>query len=124
MRSRRSKPSPKVEAVLAERAWAMRQFPTPSEAALGRALAGKRLGVAFRRQVVVGGKYIVDFLAPDAGLVVEVDGAAHRGRAAADARRDRFLLLLGYRVLRLAAELVERDLLAAVARVRAALGGG
>jgi very-short-patch-repair endonuclease len=40
----------------------------------------------------------------------------------ADARRDRKLVRLGYRVLRLNAELVRRDVQAAVAQVRAALG--
>ncbi len=43
-------------------------------------------------------------------------------RAAADAARQRVLEKLGYRVLRVAAELVERDVGAALARVRAALG--
>ncbi len=39
----------------------------------------------------------------------------------ADARRDRELARLGYRVLRLPAELVQRQLTEALARVRAAL---
>jgi len=42
----------------------------------------------------------------------------------ADARRDRELRRLGYTVFRLEAELVLRQPALAVARVRAALGGG
>jgi very-short-patch-repair endonuclease len=63
----------------------------------------------------------VDFLAPRARLVVEVDGGYHMQRRRADARRDEKLRLLGYRVLRLEAELVMRELGAAVALVRKAL---
>jgi very-short-patch-repair endonuclease len=77
--------------------------------------------VAFRRQVVLGNHFIVDFLAPHARLVVEVDGSYHAQRRAADARRDSKLRRLGYRVIRLPAALVVRDLHAAVELVRAAL---
>jgi Protein of unknown function (DUF559) len=52
---------------------------------------------------------------------VEVDGASHKHREAADERRDRALERLGYRVLRLPNECVETDIEAAVLRVRQAL---
>jgi very-short-patch-repair endonuclease len=54
-------------------------------------------------------------------LVVEVDGAQHRGRRTADARRDRELRRLGCVVLRIDAEVVMRELPRAVAIVRAVL---
>jgi very-short-patch-repair endonuclease len=104
---------------LAEHATQMRKAPTPSEARLFEAVRGGRLGVAFRRQVPVLGRYIVDLLAPELRLVVEIDGPYHRERQAADARRDRALVRAGYRVLRLEAELVASDLPAALALVRA-----
>ena len=109
--------------LLAERAHANRLTPTDSEQLLWqRALRCRGLGVEFRRQVVLAERWIVDFLAPRQRLVVEVDGRAyHRRRRAADARRDRKLARLGYRVLRLDAELVERNLPEAVSRIRAAL---
>lgn len=111
-------------AELAAFASRMRHEPTRSEAALWSALSGRRVcGVQFRRQYVLGGRWIADFAAPAARLVIEVDGSAHRGRERQDARRDRALAALGYRVLRLDAELVLRDLAAAVARVRDVLGG-
>lgn len=93
--------------------WRMRrQSPSLSRSAALR----QQLGVSFRRQVVVG-EYIVDFLAPAARLVVEVDGGYHRSRGHADARRDAALGRAGYRVLRLEAELVLTDLPAAVVTV-------
>jgi very-short-patch-repair endonuclease len=106
--------------LLEQRATHMRRAPTTSEARLFAALRGGQLGVAFRRQVPLLGRFIVDLLAPQLRLVVEVDGGYHEQRA--DARRDRALARAGYTVLRLEAELVMSDLPAAVARVRAALG--
>ena len=121
---RQRKPDPKRQRLLSERAHAMRHAPTESEAALFRLLSGKQLGVQFRRQVPLGGRYIADLLAPAARLVVEIDGASHAGRTRADARRDRALRRLGYRVLRLEAQLVMRKPLVALARVREALSRG
>jgi very-short-patch-repair endonuclease len=60
----------------------------------------------------------VDFLAPAERLVVEIDGGYHAEQARGDARRDAVLARAGYRVLRLDAALVVRDIEAAVARVR------
>jgi very-short-patch-repair endonuclease len=115
--------SRKRQALLAERAHAMRHAPTPPEAILWCHLSGNKLGVAFRRQVPLAGRYIADFFAPAARLVVEVDGASHLRQVTADARRDRVLARQGLRVLRLPASLVMRQPLVAVARIREALGG-
>ena len=108
------------QTLIAERARQMRFALTPSEAALWRALRGKQLGVAFRRQLPVG-RFIADFAAPAQRLIVEVDGGYHVRRCAADARRDRALTRLGYRVVRVEADLVLRDLPTAIERIRAAL---
>ena len=78
----------KRQVLLVERAHAMRHAPTASETALWRLLSARKLGVSFRRQVPLAGRYIADFLAPSIHLVLEVDG---------DARRDRALARLGYR---------------------------
>ena len=67
------------------------------------------------------GRFIADFVAPAARLAVEVDGEYHARRKRADAARDRKLTRLGYRVVRIDAELVLRDLEAAVTLIRAAL---
>ena len=110
--------------LLAQRAHALRESPTHSEQKLWQLVLRRRgLGVEFRRQVVVADRFIVDFLAPAQKLVVEVDGFEyHRRRRAADERRDRKLAQLGYRVLRLDAGWVTRNLAEAVARIHAALG--
>ena len=100
----------------------MRFHPTASEALLFSALRGKRLGVSFRRQQVIG-SHIVDFLARKARLIVEVDGDAyHETRTSADAARERKLVRAGYTVVRIPASLVERNLPRAVEIVRVALG--
>ena len=111
----------KRQILLAQRAHEMRRQLTPSEAALSVALSRKQLGVAFRRQVLIGNRYIADFLAPNVKLIVEVDGGYHRQRVTADARRTRVLERLGFRVLRLDAELVLQQLPLAVEAVRKAL---
>lgn len=109
--------SPHRSRQLTERADAMRSAPTTSEALLFGALRGGRLGVAFRRQVPLLGKYIADLYAPSLKLVIEVDGSYHATRRDADARRDRALARAGYRVLRVDAELVERNLAVGLSRV-------
>jgi very-short-patch-repair endonuclease len=116
-----SRPCHPCNLQLEVRAREMRLGPTLSEARLWQALRGSRLGVAFRRQVVIG-RYIVDFLAPKVSLVVEVDGGYHARRSRADARRDRVLERAGYRVLRLEAEVVMADLPGAVAVIAESLG--
>ena len=117
---KQSRQQAKFKALLAERAQFMRNNATEEERILWRCVAGKRLGVAFRRQFVIG-RYIVDLVAPAARLVVEVDGGWHSRRVAADAHRDGVLRRLGYRVLRLPAELVRCNLQEAAERVRRAL---
>ncbi len=112
-----------TSAVLVQRARDMRRAPTASERILWEELRHGRLGVRFRRQVVLG-RFIVDFFAPSVRLAVEVDGAGHAARAGYDAVRDRALAELAVRTLRVPAWRVERDVAAVVGAVRAALDGG
>jgi very-short-patch-repair endonuclease len=105
-------------AVLAARAASMRSAPTTSEALLFEAVRAQKLGVAFRRQVPLCGRYIADLYAPSVRLVIEVDGGYHAQRGRADERRDRALRRAGYHVLRVDAALAERDMHAVLARVR------
>jgi very-short-patch-repair endonuclease len=94
---------------------------TAPEAKLWSELRARKLGVGFRRQVPMAHRFIADFCAPAVKLIVEVDGPHLERRRRADARRDDKLRRLGYRVLRLPAELITSDLPAAVAQVRQAL---
>ena len=96
-----------------------RRAPTTSEEVLFRALRGKRLGVSFRRQVPLLGRFIVDLLAPRVRLVIEVDGGWHAGRERLDEQRDWALVRAGYHVLRLDVADVMADAEAVVARVGA-----
>ena len=98
----------------------MRACPSAPEALLWQALVNRKLDVSFRRQVPLAG-FICDFVCAERRLVVEVDGRQHERRASADARRDRRLQRLGYRVLRLPAQLVLRELSVALERIREAL---
>ncbi len=95
----------------------LRHNPTFTEQRLWSALKGSRLGLPFRRQVVMG-RYIADFVCAKALLVVEVDGEVHLRRQHLDAHRDEFLHRAGYRILRIPAALVTSNLEAAVALVR------
>jgi len=110
------------QSVLVARSRTMRAQPTLGEQLLWEALKGSQLGVGFRRQAVIG-RFIVDFVAPSAKLVVEVDGGYHAGAAAqrADARKDRALGRLGYRIVRVPDALVREPLADAVAIVVTAL---
>ena len=77
----------------------MRNQPTASETRLWSALSRSQLGgYKFRRQAAIG-TAIADFLCPQKGLIVEVDGDTH-ALPAADARRTVRLEAQGYRVVR------------------------
>jgi very-short-patch-repair endonuclease len=98
----------------------MRSAPSEPERVLWQALRCCQLGVQFRRQVVLHG-FIVDFFAPAARLVVEVDGAQHTRQRGADERRDRALAAAGCTVLRLPARVVLNNLPGALRLVARAL---
>ena len=99
----------------------MRASLTTTEQLLWAQIRGRRLGVVFRRQVPLLGRFIADFLAPAQRLVIEVDGAYHAERGRADARRDAALERAGYRIVRLEASLVVSDIERALSAIRAAL---
>jgi very-short-patch-repair endonuclease len=84
---------------MTDRARALRTNMTDAERKLWAGLRGDRLGVRFRRQLVIDRRYIADFCAPHIGLVVEVDGGQHVG-SASDVIRTSYLERRGYTVLR------------------------
>jgi very-short-patch-repair endonuclease len=105
---------------LSAHAHRMRFAPSEPERVLWQALRSSQVGTRFRRQVVVGG-FIVDFFAPAAALLMEVDGAHHAQQRGADKRRDAALAKARLTVLRLPAQLVVSNLPAAVQLVAQAL---
>jgi leucyl-tRNA synthetase len=101
-----------------------RKHPTRSEAMLWGQLRKRKLGVRFRRQHPFEIGFVVDFYAACSKLVVEVDGGVHDEpeQAQRDAMRQAAIeRTYGVRFVRVSAELVERDVLAAVDLVRLAL---
>ena len=80
----------------------LRKNLTDSESALWSHLRSKQImGIQFYRQKPVG-NYIVDFYAPKANLVVELDGSKHlqADNLRRDKNRDKYLIGLGLKVLR------------------------
>jgi len=87
---------------LKNRARQLRKNMTDSEKTLWSRLRGKQvLGVQFYRQKPIGG-YIVDFYAPKANLVIEIDGSQHNvgDHVELDKQRDHYLASLGLKVMR------------------------
>ena len=99
----------------------MRVRGTPQEVLLWQHLrAGRMLGVKFKRQQPLG-FYIVDFVALERGLVVELDGGHHAG-SEYDAVRDAELRARGFTVLRFWNNEVTDNLEGVLARIVEALG--
>jgi very-short-patch-repair endonuclease len=97
---------------LAPVARALRRNATSAELRLWQALRRKRAdGFRFRRQVVLGG-FIADFVALDARLVIEVDGATHSTdeEIARDEARSKALAAQGFAILRFTNDDVYRNL--------------
>ena len=87
---------------LKNRARVLRKNMTESERELWSRLRGKQLlGVQFYRQKPIG-NFIVDFFAPKAKLVVEVDGSQHaeEDNRSRDKHLDEYLASRGFKVLR------------------------
>lgn len=105
------------------RARALRGNLTEAERVLWQHLRGDALGVRFRRQLVIDARYIVDFCAPDARLVVEVDGGQH-AESTTDRVRDSYLESRGYCVLRFWNSDVLRDLDAVLTAIHDAIQAG
>jgi len=78
----------------------LRRDQTLAETKLWLALRSHQLeNIHFRRQHPIG-NYIVDFCAPQAKLIIELDGGQHLEQQEYDAERTEFLESKGYRVLR------------------------
>jgi very-short-patch-repair endonuclease len=88
------------------------------EVLLWEQLRATKTGLRFRRQHPIG-PYVCDFYCATAKLTVEGDGEFHGrdDRPQRDAGRDRFFEQNGYRVLRVAAGEVLRDMEAVVTMI-------
>ncbi|MCB0398804.1 MAG: leucine--tRNA ligase [Winogradskyella sp.] len=106
--------------LLIERAKEMRANPTDAEAALWAQLKGKKLGVKFRQQHLIG-DYIVDFVCLDKKLIVEVDGKIHDYQIEADEERTVRLENDYYKVIRFKNEEVLGDIDSVLIKIEEAL---
>ena len=87
------------DAAKRERARQLRREMTVAERKLWHALKGRQLsGHRFRRQHPFG-PYIADFACLEAGVVIEVDGGQHQD-SEEDLRRDGYMQVIGFKVLR------------------------
>jgi very-short-patch-repair endonuclease len=77
----------------------LRKESTLAEQKLWSRIRNDQLGVSFRRQHAIG-KYIPDFCAPKAKLIIELDGSQHLIQKEYDTERTKYLESLGYKVLR------------------------
>jgi very-short-patch-repair endonuclease len=97
----------------------LRKMPTGAEDTLWQALRGRSfMNLKFRRQVPLL-SYTVDFLCPELGLIIELDGAGHAERREYDAVRTAEIETQGFRVMRMSNDQVLNDLQA----VLNAIGG-
>ena len=78
----------------------LRENLTDAERRLWRALKHRQIDEAkFRRQAPIG-KFIVDFVCFERGIVIEIDGGQHADQTVHDDQRTRWLESQGFCVLR------------------------
>ena len=78
----------------------LRRRMTEAENVMWSKLRDRRLdGIKFKRQKPIAG-YIVDFVALNLKVIVEIDGGQHAERVVEDAARTRILEESGYHVIR------------------------
>ena len=89
----------------------LRRQMSPPEVLLWDQLRGGKLGFKVRRQHPIG-HYVADFFARERRLIIEVDGSAHDSgdRPIRDLARDTYMKERGYRILRVAASDVMKNL--------------
>ena len=94
----------------------LRKNATFAERLLWSRLRRKQLGIRFLRQRPVG-DYVVDFLCPDAALVIEVDGRSHEGQFERDVIRQQFIESQDLHILRFTNDEVLKEIDAVVTRI-------
>jgi len=78
----------------------LRHEQTDAERVMWNVLRNRQvLNLKFRRQHPIG-NYLADFCCIEKGLIIELDGSQHLGRAAYDEKRTKWLNEHGFQVLR------------------------
>ena len=114
--------SPDIYPLLRAFARENRKNATLAERVLWEHIRHDALGVKFQRQHIIG-DFIVDFLAPNEGLIIEVDGAYHSEprQKANDELRTEMLERMGYKVIRFSNEEVLCDTDMTIKKIKKAL---
>lgn len=114
--------APHIDRTAQRRAKHLRGNQTDAEMQIWYQLRAHRfLGLKFKRQKPVG-RYIVDFICSDIGLVIELDGGQHNAsRREHDRQRDAWLRQQGLTVLRFWNDDVLRDTDSVLEAVRQAV---
>ena len=90
----------RIKPLTKQRSRKLRKEMTDAESRLWKEIRKKQLpGYKFRRQYPVG-KYVLDFVCLNAGLVIEIDGGQHQESFVYDQKRTLWLEQQAYRVLR------------------------
>ena len=100
-----------------------RAHPTLSHRILWRRLRRRELGVWFKQEEPMG-RYVADFCAPKAKLVVEIDGGIHQTTVEYDHLRDQWMKSVGYQTLRVKTDDVEVNVEAVMKKINAVLSKG
>lgn len=117
--------SPDIYPFLRAYARENRKNATIAEQVLWEHLRHDALGVKIQRQHIIG-DFIVDFLAPNEGLIIEVDGAYHAEpqQVEDDFLRSEILEKKGYKVIRFSNEEVLFDTDMTINKIKEALTHG
>jgi very-short-patch-repair endonuclease len=94
---------------LRERARQLRKAGVLSEVLFWQQVKGKKLGVDFDRQKIIG-NYIVDFYCYEIGIIVEIDGISHRDKGEYDQKRDEYLESYGLKILHIPDQNVKQNM--------------
>lgn len=95
---------------LKQRAKELRKAGNLSEVLFWQRVRNKQfLGLDFDRQKIIG-NYIVDFYCKEVGVIIEIDGGSHEGKAEYDEERDLYFEGLGLRVIHITDKDVKNNL--------------
>jgi histidinol dehydrogenase len=103
--------------LLKDRANSMRNNMTHAESILWNEIRNNKLGVKFRRQVVIN-YYIADFLSNSANLIIEVDGDSHLNREDYDNYRTIVIKNYGYKIIRFKNEEIIQNLSEVINKIK------
>ena len=99
---------PKTWRALQDRALEMRKNPTDAEKIMWEILRRDTTEHHFRRQHIIG-RFIVDFVCLEKGIVVEIDGDIHDYRKDEDKERTEILNQMGFEIIRFTNDEVIKD---------------